>query len=768
MPVRTLDGWLVERGLVKDVPLAALAGTRIGIDANNYIRRILANRDPTTSDTFVAAVGGAPLALTGQVEKDLQALEKAGVKPVFVFSGISLVDKERPFVADDQKTWRRNQGWDNYENGRVPQAQAEFGASSPVVPADVVRVVHRLFKMRHVEFVVAPYLAWAQLAYLERHDKQYVHSVYGPTEMFMFEGIDRVILNIDFDSSTLTYASKTAIMTDVNVTNEQFLDVCILSGYDGCSPFPAIDPREFSFRGAVDLVKSRGSGVSVVMSYKDFPPVFPYVDQFARARCSIKFSLVLVAQEGRVLPLPIIFPPPAPQPTITAADVPADLGEIFSPHFPDEVYYQLFRGLVGPSTINALASGRVTEATPLCGGTPEYERYVKALTEPSQSPRCIAIALVSSVLHPIWAKKPVSAVYYFDPNNQYPIPHSSPVTTATIESVSKWNVDARYVENELRRQVSSTIDLSLCLGGTSSSALAQRTIIPKNSEKLLEKKDEIVANTLWRFLELRAFLTSAHQHTAYAQALYLAMRSSKVNDKFQESLYLAIELLRANALHNGRIGTRAYSGGPNFNGTDEDKRSMLLVMRVLSIVPLSFNPGPWTGPLSRELLVFNSFLRVTTRSMRGLLEAVAMNLLLRSDARRSREDYLDIALSLPFQNDTNTGMGILFKAYGDAFAGYAGGVDVICRAGAGTTGATEEEKATVAEARDSTFKLLDEFFPNVKNVTGELQRGLRFWQMIMLAVRSLRSYPGGAISPELAAQFEAADAWLKPFAIVTP
>lgn len=70
------------------------------------------------------------------------------------------------------------------------------------------------------------------------------------------------------------------------------------------------------------------------------------------------------------------------------------------------------------------------------------------------------------------------------------------------------------------------------------------------------------------------------------------MKASKVNDKFQEALYLAIELLRANALHNGRIGTRLYSGGPNFQGSEEDKRSMLLVMRVLSIVPLSFHVRP--------------------------------------------------------------------------------------------------------------------------------------------------------------------------------
>lgn len=231
------------------------------------------------------------------------------------------------------------------------------------------------------------------------------------------------------------------------------------------------------------------------------------------------------------------------------------------------------------------------------------------------------------------------------------------------------------------------------------------------------------------------------------------MKKSKVNDKFQEALFLAMELLRAGALHNGRIGTRAYSGGPNFQGTEEDKRSMLLVMRVLSIVPLSFfvcpfcaivpicfsltfvyftppQPGPWTGPLSRELLVFNSFLRVTSRSMRTLLESVAVNLLLRSDARRSREDYLDIALSLPFQSDTNTGMGILFKAFGDAVCHMSGGVDVVTRAGTGTTGASEEEVAAVKAAKEQTLALLDDAFPNIKNVTADLQRGLRFWELV--------------------------------------
>ena len=48
---------------------------------------------------------------------------------------------------------------------------------------------------------------------------------------------------------------------------------------------------------------------------------------------------------------------------------------------------------------------------------------------------------------------------------------------------------------------SSTIDFALCLGATAIEKLAARTKI-KNTGPL-EKKDEVVANVIWRFLELR-------------------------------------------------------------------------------------------------------------------------------------------------------------------------------------------------------------------------------------------------------------------------
>ncbi len=443
---------------------------------------------------------------------------------------------------------------------------------------------------------------------------------------------------------------------------------------------------------------------------------------------------------------------------MTAADVPVDLHEVFSHRLPDEVFVHLSRGLVGAQVLASLTSGHVVEAPPLDNGeTEDYRRYVReTLTETPQSPRCVALALAASVLNGFWSSRKLSAVYYFAPSADHGVPHDSAQTLQLINRVNQWNVSNRFIEEELRRQNSSTIDIALCLGATTSDQLASRTKTPRvkmpdGALSALEKKDEIVANAIWRMLELRGFLNHAHLHTPYARALYLALKQTRLNDKLQEPLYLALELLRGGVLHANYFGGRSYSGGPSF-GSEAEKRHMLLVMRTVSLLPMTFRPAQWTAPLSRELLVFNSFVKATARSMRGLVEMISMALLLRGDARRGRDDYLDIALSLPFQTDVNTGMGIVVKCFLDGLLAFHDG----------PVAAENQDDADVVEAKQSVLGMLDETFANVKQVSAELARAFRFWAAVMVAVDTLDAE--NAISKEVVAQFRDAERWLKPMA----
>ncbi|RPD76676.1 hypothetical protein L226DRAFT_383065 [Lentinus tigrinus ALCF2SS1-7] len=256
--------------------------------------------------------------------------------------------------------------------------------------------------------------------------------------------------------------------------------------------------------------------------------------------------------------------------------------------------------------------------------------------------------------------------------------------------------------------------------------------------------------------------------------MYSALRQARVNDKFQDALYLFLELVRAGVVHGHLWSGRAFSGGPSF-GTDDEKSCMLLVMRVLSILPLNCKVStavgsgcrvanrwacanttifvsasaprgwlwlnvdrshriaavdkaqPWSAPLSRELLVFNSFVRSLTRALRTLLEVTSLNMLLRHDARRARDDLLDVNLSLPFQNEVNTGFGVLAKVYLDALTHINGRQRV-----------RDANAEGVKEAKQMALDICEETFQGVKNPKAEVERGFRFWDVVSALLDGLR------------------------------
>ncbi|PWN93477.1 hypothetical protein FA10DRAFT_273936 [Acaromyces ingoldii] len=598
------------------------------------------------------------------------------------------------------------------------------------------------------------------------------------------------------------------------------------------SPEPLPDPRQ-----ALDVVRQYRSGYTACTALADHVVCakLGYVDAFCRARCMIKFCLVTSAEEGRVLPLPRSTPPPpfvaggvstasstaaAPAatvapgvngttppsipnssatsggaPILTNADVPVDLHEIFSHRLPDEVFLHLSRGLLGSAVLNWLTSGSIIETAPLDEGDTEVWRNFmrNVITESPQSPRCIALALMGSSLNGFWSSRKVFAYYHFDPPNGAPhnVPHDQPTTLNLIKRIDNWNVSVAFVEEELRRQNSSTIDIALCLGATGRGDLAERTktsrpkkVTPSNAAKEkdaktsagsgaagagaggpgggLEKKDEVVANVIWRMLELRGFLNHDHLHTPYARSLHLALKSARLNDKLQEPLYLALELIRAGILHGEGYSGRTKSGGPTWGDLDaasdseekaiivDSRRHLLLIMRTLCLLPLTYRPLAWSAPLSRELLQFNAFSRALTRSLRTLVEAIASSMLLRGDAKRARDDYLDISLSLPFQSDSSTGLGIVLKCYLEALLTFNGG----------PVSVGHEADEDVVEAKEAVVSMIEQTFSNIKDIRGEIARGFRFWKAVVKAVEVLRDEK--SVSLDIVDQFLKADAWVTP------
>jgi hypothetical protein len=66
------------------------------------------------------------------------------------------------------------------------------------------------------------------------------------------------------------------------------------------------------------------------------------------------------------------------------------------------------------------------------------------------------------------------------------------------------------------------------------------------------------------FFTVYRFLLNSHTHSPLARAMYNTIKFARLNDKFQDPLYLFLELVRAGVMHGHLWSGRAFSGGPSF------------------------------------------------------------------------------------------------------------------------------------------------------------------------------------------------------------
>lgn len=234
-----------------------------------------------------------------------------------------------------------------------------------------------------------------------------------------------MITSIDWTGS-FTFIDKPRLLTDLALTPDQFLDVSILAGCSLSRTFPPF-ANDFALSRVIELIRQYKSGIAVCQTWRQDSQVKAqsYGDVFMRARLAVKYSLILTT-DGNCSPLPLVVQPTQP---VTAADVPGDLDEIFSLRLPDEVYFQICRGLISPQVVGWLSSGIIVESQPLAD-SPDYRRFIKdVITEGHTAPRCTTLALLTHSLHSQWKQRRV--VSHFS-HRLISLTGRSPLTITTI------------------------------------------------------------------------------------------------------------------------------------------------------------------------------------------------------------------------------------------------------------------------------------------------------------------------------------------------
>ena len=263
----------------------------------------------------------------------------------------------------------------------------------------------------------------------------------------------------------------------------------------------------------------------------------------------------------------------------------------------------------------------------------------------------------------------------------------------------------------------------------------------------LSTKQEIISNTLWRFLQLRGFVGADHRLTSWGECLASAMASLNSSDGLEEPVFIAIELMRMGVL-NATSAFKNLSGAP-FRGTGKltrlsdraqqliffavgkDQRNAMLLSRVACLGKIPHPPNDWNAPLSRQLMAYQAMISTVRSSLRDLVEVCLTGLLLNGDANRDRRDWSELGSryarigalnpglllsvsSLPFVDDNDCGLGIAVVTYLELVA-------------------LQKDPTAPASREECKKATQEDFMKVIDDVHGDLNLAWRLWNAVSSA-----------------------------------
>lgn len=714
--IRDFVQWTATFGETSD--LEQLSGCRVGIEAAEYLSQRILNH-PRAKEPLVPALGGLPLALTLYIEADLNIFRALEIEPWFIFSGLDITKQDNPFQQKQDEATVNANAWNLYDSHQAEASVAKFGESTYVTPEDLFRALQSILAKQNVRFQVAPYSAWAQLAYLEK--SKFVHAISGSSDILLFD-CDKVITSWDFEEKQFRYTRREKCFADlekfagnVRITEDIFVDTCILAGTPFLPTLPNLtSPNRSELlkpHGAIKMIMSNGkTGYSVVVNNHDDPRFkqINYVDRYRKARLAVKNHPVYT-EDGKIEPLNL-------------SQLPNDAVQYLGQRLPDEVFHYMSKGLISPRILQWRTTCEIYEAPPMDGGESlEYKNLVSSKLIPL---RTSAINLLSSILHNWYRHKDLVQRCWFMDSNAKPQETTIRVErqSETPTLVDTWNVkEATF--RDVVAQHQGCGHLGSAILSLEKSDFVANTIAKKDPKNVLSTTDEILYNSIWRFLALREYVDSGHNLTLWGQILAKVITGLKRKPELEEAAVLAVELLRLGLLTADINMFPAYNGAP-MRGSTKDQNSNMLISRVAGLGILHHKPIGFTGPLSQHLLGYNSVIEVIRQTLRDLIEVASTHMFLTGSCNRHADLSL-IAMKIPFLLSNNCALSIAVKSYLD---------ELLSNDADPTSPQTKERVIETASKR---------YFPQSLDFSGDLETAFELWDAVHEGVKN-----GGSAIPE--------------------
>ena len=537
--------------------LSALRSAVIGIDASYYLDLRL---NKSGKDALLPALGGFSYVLKGLVEQDVKTLKSLDISPVFIFNGLDFRNKREAFASSTANRRFHENAWQYYENKDQDMVRVEFQKARHPVEMLSLCLQSMLDKL-DVQYLVAPYSAVAQLSYMESQPVHVIDTIWASGDAFLF-GVDKIITDIEYktdpqsndEAASFTWLSRAVCQESMGkMSNEVFRDAQLLLGSPYLPTFPTLDRgspnKQVTLRESLNLLNTASRSITQLChQLREDPQVqrLDYADRYKKALMTLKHHVVLETS-GKVAPMHI-------------ESAPGDVHEFVGQRLPDELYFYVSRGLIGPTVPNWLTSEEIALSLP--GGCAESEAYRRLMRDQLDPLRRQSICLLSNCLNRYFLAKNIRLKLWYDGD-------TSDRTISVREAASirdqirGWKVhEGDFPAGSVKSQ--KELPLRGALAALGNAAFVEKSRA-KPSSSPLKTIDEIIYNVVWRLLQLRGFSDEKHELTNWGKALEAAVKASGSTDAFQDPIFIIIELVRL-GLVNGKILSSVQGGATQGSG----------------------------------------------------------------------------------------------------------------------------------------------------------------------------------------------------------
>ncbi|KAL7753267.1 Rad2 nuclease [Sorochytrium milnesiophthora] len=376
------------RSVQKTVHVGSLKGQQVGVDAYVWLHR------GAFSCAMELCTAKPTLKYLNYCVHQVQMLLHYGVRPYIVFDGGYL-----PMKAGTEESRRLNrekrraEGLALLRAGQKAEAAKCFQKCVDVTPEMAYQLIKALRRL-NVPYVVAPYEADAQLAYLERQG--IISAIITEDSDMLVFGCKRIIYKLDkygegvqIDRADLPSTTEVSL---IGWTDDLFRQMCILSG---CDYLPSI--VGLGLRKAHSYLTKHKSVARLLQAVRMDGYVVPadYEEQFRRAEATFLHQRVFCPQQKKLVHLT-----PPPSDTLDAV-----VDDYVGPMLEDDVAVQVAKGTLDPITFKCLVLQPVVSNETLAVGlrrawsTPTQQtsqsrriedfldkRFVKTTKSPPPSP----------------------------------------------------------------------------------------------------------------------------------------------------------------------------------------------------------------------------------------------------------------------------------------------------------------------------------------------------------------------------------------------